>query len=660
MAHFLQLAAKVSEATRSLVRDELVKAGLDVKEDEHDRDVLIVEASFDLLISEAEALNLERPLARIEENVLGHNIPLMASFKKSELKRFHSADDPDNFFSPADKTRLTWSIMRKISVPFQTLEILGHTVSNPDDPFILACTHSEPPVLNFAQALHESKTVRQEIEKSVMLQSFVASKEAVTKIRNYFGEEVAMYFVWMDFFGKMLLFPALFGIAYYILRPDNVSVEEDPFMPVFSAFMALWSILYLVLWRCHCSHFSLLWNTYEYQRNVEPNRAFKGFERISPVTDKKEIYFSNYQRALRYLFSFAVMLVMVGLAVIAMTISLNLNGYVTDRNSPIYIAYLASFAAPGGIFAADSPYFGWVIPAMGHTIAIGTLNHIYSSVAVKCTDYENHMRVQEWKNSVIGKRVIFEALNCFIAPLYITFYQMDVVALHRVMIRLFWCDEFRRLATEAGLPFLAGKVKLFSVSKSDKGNRFQFKKVEKLEDVTLEHYEQFADYLEMVIQFGYVTLFAAAVPLASLISIIFIMVETRSDIWRLLHAYRRPRVRRACDIGVWFYVMLCMVGLSMLTNSFIAFVSSNQMDYWLPSHKDNDVHSMVLAFSVEHFLLMVALLAHAYLPKQYAWVKAAIDRRAYKKRVAREQAVVEAAAKAGINIDLRRQSEVVQ
>lgn len=74
---------------------------------------------------------------------------------------------------------------------------------------------------------------------------------------------------------------------------------------------------------------------------------------------------------------------------------------------------------------------------------------------------------------------------------------MDVVALRRVMIRLFWCmslylsmhckvwpmvpflgDEFRRLATEAGLPFLAGKVKLFSVSKSDKGNKLQIKKVE--------------------------------------------------------------------------------------------------------------------------------------------------------------------------------------
>lgn len=112
----------------------------------------------------------------------------------------------------------------------------------------------------------------------------------------------------------------------------------------------------------------------------------------------------------------------------------------------------------GGLFAANSPYYGWVIPAVGHTVAIGTLNSIYKTVAEKCTDYENHRfmalmltcvqhhdghcflrTAEDWKNSIIGKRVIFEALNCFVAPLYITFYQMDVDALRRVMIRLFWC-----------------------------------------------------------------------------------------------------------------------------------------------------------------------------------------------------------------------------
>ena len=44
---------------------------------------------------------------------------------------------------------------------------------------------------------------------------------------------------------------------------------------------------------------------------------------------------------------------------------------------------------------------------------------------------------------------------------------------------------------------------------------------------------------------------------------------------------------RACDIGVWYYVMFAMVALSMLTNSFIVFVSSDQMDYWLPRSGDN-------------------------------------------------------------------------
>jgi hypothetical protein len=39
-------------------------------------------------------------------------------------------------------------------------------------------------------------------------------------------------------------------------------------------------------------------------------------------------------------------------------------------------------------------------------------------------------------------------------------------------------DEFRRLATEAAVPFLAARFKTFSVSKSSKGNGLRLKKVE--------------------------------------------------------------------------------------------------------------------------------------------------------------------------------------
>lgn len=249
MAHFLRFAPKTSDATRAFVREQLTKTGLDVYEDDHDRDVLIVQATFELLTIEVEELKVKRPLASCEEMVLGHKVPLMAQFKASELRKFEGADNPDTFFSPADQARFTWSILtRKIPSVSQKLQILGHKVSNPEDPFIVACEHSEPPVLSKGcLPLHKSKEFREDIMRSVVMKSFVASKEAVTKIRDYFGEEVALYFVWMDFFGKMLIFPAILGIVNYTLMPRDVPVEEDPFMPIFSAFMALWSIVYLVV-----------------------------------------------------------------------------------------------------------------------------------------------------------------------------------------------------------------------------------------------------------------------------------------------------------------------------------------------------------------------------------------------------------------------------
>jgi len=46
-------------------------------------------------------------------------------------------------------------------------------------------------------------------------------------------------------------------------------------------------------------------------------------------------------------------------------------------------------------------------------------------------------------------------------------------------------------------------------------------------------YDPFDDYLEMVIEFGYVSLFASAFPLAAAISVAANVVEVRSDAWRL-------------------------------------------------------------------------------------------------------------------------------
>ena len=44
--------------------------------------------------------------------------------------------------------------------------------------------------------------------------------------------------------------------------------------------------------------------------------------------------------------------------------------------------------------------------------------------------------------------------------------------------------------------------------------------------------------------YQYVTLFASAFPLAAAVSIVFLFIEGRADLFKLLYVYQRPRVRR--------------------------------------------------------------------------------------------------------------------
>ena len=65
-----------------------------------------------------------------------------------------------------------------------------------------------------------------------------------------------------------------------------------------------------------------------------------------PITRKLTVYYPSWKRRLWYMFSFLAMLPLLLVGVAVMTLSLNLNGYVKDPHSPIFVAQLAKFAKP--------------------------------------------------------------------------------------------------------------------------------------------------------------------------------------------------------------------------------------------------------------------------------------------------------------------------
>lgn len=86
----------------------------------------------------------------------------------------------------------------------------------------------------------------------------------------------------------------------------------------------------------------------------------------------------------------------------------------------------------------------------------------------------------------------------------------------------------------------------------------------------------------MVIQMGYVTLFAAAFPLASALSFVCTAIEFKSDFWRLTHVTRRPPPSQAADLGAWLWVLSALSLLSVLSNLAIFAYSTDQLRQWAP------------------------------------------------------------------------------
>ena len=55
----------------------------------------------------------------------------------------------------------------------------------------------------------------------------------------------------------------------------------------------------------------------------------------------------------------------------------------------------------------------------------------------------------------------------------------------------------------------------------------------KLIELEGDEYKEFNDYLEMIVQFGYNTLYAAAIPIGALFSFVVNIIELWSDKFKL-------------------------------------------------------------------------------------------------------------------------------
>ena len=302
---------------------------------------------------------------------------------------------------------------------------------------------------------------------------------------------------------------------------------------------------------------------------------------------------------------------------------------------------------------------GKLAAAFLNALQIKILNIIYGKVALKLNDWENHEKDNTHSDSLALKLFLFKIVNTYSGLLYMAFLKESLethtkticknnagevvscslagVTKHTVTVPgctsclydlgfqllVVFATSMSFNVLELGMPYLKWKIKNYSESK----------KVEKSDDPTmrknlypveenskLEPYESpLDDYMEMAIQFGFVALFGASMPLIPLLALIEITLEIRVDAWKICNLTRRPDPNRSENIGIWKQVIVTIAYLGAFSNAgLVVFTSGlfSEYDYF---------HRLLFFAALEHFLLLGMYIIGAFIVDMPTIVRNGID-----------------------------------
>lgn len=141
------------------------------------------------------------------------------------------------------------------------------------------------------------------------------------------------------------------------------------------------------------------------------------------------------------------------------------------------------------------------------------------------------------------------------------------------------------------------------------------------------------DYMELVIEFGFLILFAECFVLAPIAILILNKIEKFSDLLKFKYNTRRPEFIRTKNIGMWYNILLAQSVIAIFTNLSLVVISSNdniQMEYFRSIFTGGKDSFKLGFFVIEHGIILLLILLWICMGTVAPWVSLFLKRREYK------------------------------
>ncbi|XP_077988796.1 anoctamin-8-like isoform X2 [Glandiceps talaboti] len=590
-------------------------------------------ASFENLLKGAEELDIRK---KVKEEYGGG----LKEFSCEEESIYEDIENPAVFFTSEERQEIVLFMLNNLRA--EEGDTLGKVKFVEGQPIIPKLVSKG--VIQHVFPLHENDklaSLRKTWVKAVL------KKQPIDDICDYFGVKIAMYFAWLGHYTVALVLPAFFGLFLWFFTEDD-DVSQDRMFVIFALFNVVWATLYLEAWKRKSAELAYKWGTLDTKDELidEPRPLFTGPLRISDITGRPEPYFPPWKRNMyRYCVTLPVMLLCVGVVICSMLACFELQEYINKL--------VASGDLPGSSFIPLFSLFAWwmkQLPKILLAVIVGILDDVYKKVAYWLNDLENYRTEETYENHLIIKLSVGQFMNSFMALFYIAFYLQDMMRLRQQLAALLITRQVVGNFKESLLPYLLERYKTIKMTyklaaeeipdddngdkdaaAKDDGKSSTLQEAKDKKDGTgsqqltqaevegaMKKYEgTFEDYLEMLIQFGYVVLFSSAFPMAGICALANNVVEIRSDAFKLCWGMQRPFGQRVEDIGRWQDCMELMGVIAVVVNCSLLGVFGH-VQRWFP---DITVAGVVLfVVGVEHGILALKFAIAYAIPDVPHWV----------------------------------------
>lgn len=505
------------------------------------------------------------------------------------------------------------------------------------------------------------------------------------KIRNYFGEMIALYFAWVGEMTTSLWIPMLLGFAIFLYGlkvsveaneskfniPSNISDSErlkyeveallttfrssfdNDVTPYFALIICIWGTMFLERWKRKNAQLAYEWDVDNFEHNEPDRPQFYGLKvKKDPVTQEPNWFYPFKRQILKFTISVSTLLFMMMIVLVSVVGVIVYRLFTTIEYCP-------------GMTAIQCLVTSTLVSAVLNAVSILILGKLYEILAFKLTEWENHRTQTLYDDALVTKMFAFQFVNSYASCFYIAFFrgrfevfgytdecvgdsgtcmsQLSFQVLILMIIR-----PFPRIAKDLIIPLIRKlwrsrpnwccRINACPCDCCNKINRISTEEAKDVYEANKRLLSNFLErerlkhplgdftlneYTEKVIQYGFLMLFAASFPLAPLMAILLNLIDIRIDAKRMLWSNRRPIAYIRQDIGKWFGILNFVNTVGVITNGFLIGFTST----WASSFDLSSKLWIVLGF--EHIVFALKFLIAYLIPDVPRDVQLSIRREKY-------------------------------